>query len=857
MNNTKWKTGKKILKVLSLAAILAILPVGMSMLPQTAQMSGIGIETHAASYDDLSWVKWEVDSDSTGYCQAMKESMAKAIRNLPSSMRQGLEYYGLTVQVRNGYEVWIDNSEHGAGITHQNDDGSILIGMAAAANVHIGNEGERLHSCYHELGHAVSYLIYQNGQSSFYDTISTKYQEARKWGDFYLNDGYYNRFKSVHGYGYTSTNEYFAEVFAGYMMGEEDRVINGSRLSPIMRSIMVGDGYKWYFLDNKLKDIIELQSGDYKTHLGSKDTMYMSNGSGSASYCDIFYSGVKNCDIYVTDANGNNTYISRYVSNNGGTNIPTLKPGRYTITGIQRVFGEVFDMEKATLYVVPSITNSDNQSTLSKTSAVVGDNITVKCQIKSSQDQKDMLRTIYITAPGETKAQQVSNYVSQNTLSSAYPNYSFKADKIGEYKVRIVYLSDAGEKSSKTLKLTVKGKPANISKVSNQTINANTLDQSKIYAAKDQKVYVQAKSQNISSKELKNISVFLKEPDGTWVKKAEYQKTANTYAFKPSKTGTYCIKVVVQDTKGNKLNKEFKVICTNVKNISSVSATAVKVGESVKINCSTSNGTAPYTYTLYCKRPTDTEFKPFLSNVKNISSTSYSFSEAGQYQLKVRSVDNRGCSVYKTFTITVTDPLKNTSAVRADTPAVNSKIVLTAKAIGGKPAYTYAFYYKEPGQTSWTTLKTYKDSSGNSTVYSSASQMTYTPTKAGTYQFRINVKDSDGEKANQVFTIRVQDISLTNQSTVNKNTVALNQKVKVTGQSIGGTGTHKYAFYYQKPNSTKWIAYGTEYDKTTSVSIPLTLKGVYKIRVDVKDSTDKVVSKTITVNVISDNSGKA
>lgn len=836
MNHAKKKSINKILKVFSLAAIMAVLPMGMSAMHQTFDyFPTLGIEAHAVS-PASEWVQLEMDNYGSD-CVAMRNTMYNAIDQLPESMKEALKYYGLRLEIRDSSAVQLDNLT-GAGITHYKGSGRILIGMAAKAPSHDTYNG-RLHSCLHELGHAVHFIENYNGKGNMTSEIRKQYQNACNNGDAYLNGGYYKRFSSVNKYGYTNEWEYFAEVFAGYMM--EGNTASSSRLYSVITQAV--NNYKSYFTADKLKNAVNLYYDTYKTNIGSSETIYLNTNETLS--INTYNAGL--IDIYVTDSDGHKKMLAQNNSDYGMSLPHSFKDaGKYTLTIVQKLWGNVISTESSKIVVVPKITNEGNLSSVSKKYANIGESVTVKCHIDAAQDQLNLRRMIKITTP-DGKTKEVDNCISSFLISAAYSDYTFKPTQIGLHKIQVTYLSDAGKSSTKTLYVTAQKPLENISKISGDVITDKTSNQQYIYAAKGQRVYVQAAAKNIlKTKDAKQyLTVSIKAPNETYfVKQKDYLNSSNTFSFKPDKVGKYVINVTATDARGKKVTKQFSVYVSELKNKSTVSKTDVSVNEIIKISCAAENGKGPYKYTLGVKEKSAEKFSNFLTNA-SVTTTDYAFKKAGQYQILVSARDAYGRKINRTINVTVFDQLRNMSTVSTTSTFVNGSIYLKGQALGGKSSYQYAFYCKGPDDTGIVNLA----GSAAKSPYSSVSQRTFVPHKAGQYQFRIVVKDQLGRIIRKNFTVDVKQRTLINTSQINSKNIMRGNKVTVTASSLGGSGVHKYAFYYKKSTDQKWTTFGTAYGNNTKAAIPFNTAGTYDIKINVKDQTGKVVGKTFTVTV--------
>ena len=185
-------------------------------------------------------------------------------------------------------------------------------------------------------------------------------------------------------------------------------------------------------------------------------------------------------------------------------------------------------------------------------------------------------------------------------------------------------------------------------------------------------------------------------------------------------------------------------------------------------------------------------------------------------------------------------PLSNDSAVSTTSVTVGKTVKITGAASGGTAPYKYAFYYKRGNAANWT-LK--------GTEYGTATTADLTPAYADTYQVKVNVKDSKGAVVSRIFTITSSAAAATlkNNSTVSTTSVTVGKTVKITGAAAGGTAPYKYAFYYKRGNAANWTLKGTAYGTATKADLTPAYADTYQVKVDVKDSTGKVVSKTFAI----------
>ncbi len=233
------------------------------------------------------------------------------------------------------------------------------------------------------------------------------------------------------------------------------------------------------------------------------------------------------------------------------------------------------------------------------------------------------------------------------------------------------------------------------------------------------------------------------------------------------------------------------------------------------------------------------------SNIVEISDGKLIAKSAGTAILT--AMTSTGETASCTVTVNETEELKNNTTVSAVSVTENTAVTLKGESEGGTAPYKYAYYYKQSTESVWTKVV---DEDGSD--YVSATSVTFTPTAAGTYDVKINVKDSTGKIVSKEFTITVTGDStsteLKNSSTISETSVNSNATVTVTGKATGGTSPYKYAYYYKNSSDSSWTIIGTAYSSATSGSFTA-VSGTYTVRANVKDNTGKIVSKEFIVTI--------
>lgn len=105
-------------------------------------------------------------------------------------------------------------------------------------------------------------------------------------------------------------------------------------------------------------------------------------------------------------------------------------------------------------------------------------------------------------------------------------------------------------------------------------------------------------------------------------------------------------------------------------------------------------------------------------------------------------------------------------------------------------------------------------------------------------------------------TLTASDV-LTNQTTLNQESIYKGQSVQVHCVAQGGRGTYQYAVYYKRSSSKTWYT-AQKYNANATVSFTPTAATTYDISVKVKDAAGKVVKKAFKLNVMAvlQNNGK-
>ena len=136
-------------------------------------------------------------------------------------------------------------------------------------------------------------------------------------------------------------------------------------------------------------------------------------------------------------------------------------------------------------------------------------------------------------------------------------------------------------------------------------------------------------------------------------------------------------------------------------NTSTISATNITLGSSIKLTASATGGTAPYKFKYYCKPEGDSKWTALTGTTTNATLTKKP-ARAIAYQFAVKIADAKGKTSTKYFKVRVNPALSNVSTISATNIKLGSSVKLIAKATGGTAPYKYKYYCRPQGDSKWT-----------------------------------------------------------------------------------------------------------------------------------------------------------
>ena len=306
-----------------------------------------------------------------------------------------------------------------------------------------------------------------------------------------------------------------------------------------------------------------------------------------------------------------------------------------------------------------------------------------------------------------------------------------------------------------------------------------------------------------------------------------------------------CNKLAIYGNKGsyaeeyaNQKNITFKILAPLANN-STISATSITKGQTIKLTAKATGGIAPYKYRYFCKPEGDSSWTP-LTGTTTATSFTHKPARAISYQYAVKIADANGKTSTKYFTVKVNTPLVNVSTISATTITKGQSIKLTAKATGGTAPYKYRYFCKPQGDKNWTPL----------TSTTTATSFTHKPARAISYQYAVKVADSTGKVVTKYFTVKVNTpaTTLENNSTISSTAITKGQTIKLTAKATSGKAPYKYRYFCKPEGDKNWTPLTSTTTATSFTHKPArAIK--YQYAVKVADSTGKVITKYFTVTV--------
>lgn len=176
------------------------------------------------------------------------------------------------------------------------------------------------------------------------------------------------------------------------------------------------------------------------------------------------------------------------------------------------------------------------------------------------------------------------------------------------------------------------------------------------------------------------------------------------------------------------------------------------------------------------------------------------------------------------------------SAARID---LGQSVTVNCAAEGSGSPFTFAVYYKQELQKTWTRVQN----------YSSKKTVTITPKRSDCfYYIRVSAKNADGVVCTKEFGLCVCP-KLQNLSSISSDVISKGETVTIYPDCTGGMGYFaQFAVFYKQRSQTSWTC-AQNYTESDSVVLTPKAATVYTIRVKARDERGNISNKDFTLTV--------
>jgi hypothetical protein len=321
--------------------------------------------------------------------------------------------------------------------------------------------------------------------------------------------------------------------------------------------------------------------------------------------------------------------------------------------------------------------------------------------------------------------------------------------------------------------------------------------------------------------------------------------TGNQVTWTPSAAGTYQVQVGVRSA-GSTANYDAFLASSNftvngpapptISSITPTPASPVTVGTAVTWTAVASGGTAPLQYKFWLYN-VGTSASTVLRDYATGNQVTWTPSAAGTYQVQVGVRSAGSTANYDAFlassNFTVNGPGAPTISSITPTPAspvtVGTAVTWRAVATGGTAPLQYKFYLYSEATAAWTVLQD----------YATGSQVTWTPSAAGTYRVQVWVR-SAGSTANYDAWLASSDfivnppstppVTITSITAAPASPVTVGTAVTWTAAATGGTAPLQYKFWLYNVGTAAWTVL-RDYATGNQVGWTPTVAGTYQVQI--------------------------
>lgn len=328
-------------------------------------------------------------------------------------------------------------------------------------------------------------------------------------------------------------------------------------------------------------------------------------------------------------------------------------------------------------------------------------------------------------------------------------------------------------------------------------------------AAKGSRITIsaQASGGSGSSSPYYEYSFLYKTPNSNSFEVLQNYNKSNYVNHTLYETGTYTFRVNARVTDGTGISgphitKDININSIGISNTSTISSSAINLGESVTINASASGGSQ---YEYYYSVSIDdgshyAPIQPSSNSAQYVASASCTYKPTtnGNYLIRVSARDkSTGSTDQKIFTVTASSAALinqcDVSNTEVEITGKGQSVSLIFKAEKGKTPYKYRCSYVIEGSDSSPEYIV-----GNASTFVSVSaNKQFTFQKIGKHLFTFEVQDADGKISSKILKSVNVTTNMNNTSTTSSSSVNNLSGINFFCSATGGTGDYEYMITYR------------------------------------------------------------
>lgn len=333
----------------------------------------------------------------------------------------------------------------------------------------------------------------------------------------------------------------------------------------------------------------------------------------------------------------------------------------------------------------------------------------------------------------------------------------------------------------------------------------------------------------------------LKEGTGKWYVVQDFS-SKNYYNWIPKIAGNYRLWVDVKDETGRMFSKEIHYVIDSFlfNSIETDKASPQLEKTQIKISPKMDGVNDNFSYKFWILKQGTGKWDV----VQDFSTKNYynwTPTSPGNYTLWVDIKDSTGNVRSKQIPYTVNSASLSITNITTDKQSpypAKTRIRITSVAAGSGDL-TYKFWVLKEGTGRWDVVQD----------FSSKNYYDWIPDSVGNYKLWVDVKDSTGNMISKDIPYLVSEpLTIASINTDKPSPELTNSKIRISPEIAGGMGKYTYKFWILKQGTGKWNVVQDFSSKTYYDWIPNDL-GNYKLWVDVKDETGRIVSKEIPYTI--------